>query len=71
MAEAGLGIAILPRSVLKLARGAGMQAIAIRPVSLSREVALISRSDRGLSPAASRLAHLIRERLAAVGDAAN
>ncbi len=64
MAEAGLGIAIMPRSVLKLVRGETMQVIAIRPATLSRKIALISRTDRALSPAASRLAQLIRERIA-------
>jgi DNA-binding transcriptional LysR family regulator len=63
MAEEGLGVAVLPRSVLKLARPESIQAISIRPATLAREIALIYRSDRALSPAAARLAQLVRERI--------
>lgn len=64
MAEAGLGVAVLPHSVLKLARSETTYAMAIRPKRLLRQIALIYRSDRPLSPAAARLAQLARERIA-------
>jgi LysR family hydrogen peroxide-inducible transcriptional activator len=66
MAETGLRIAILPRSVLSFGRGSTTQAIAVRQGSLSRKIALISRSDRLPSPAASRLAVLISEQVAQI-----
>jgi DNA-binding transcriptional LysR family regulator len=69
MAEAGLGIAILPRSVLRFASSPNSIAIKIRPASLARDIALISRSDRALPPAAKRLADLARESVAHLANA--
>ncbi len=61
MAEAGLGVAILPRSVLRLTASSQMTGIPIGPEKLVRSIALISRCDRALSPAAKRLADLARQ----------
>ena len=59
LADAGLGVAILPESApaggSKTLRRVGIH----RPV-LTREISIITRSGRSLSPAAERLAHALR-----------
>lgn len=61
MAEAGLGVAILPRSVIRTSRSRAVRALPIVDPVLVRQIALITMRGRTLSPAAARLAQLIRE----------
>lgn len=61
MAGAGLGAAILPRSVLSGAQVREAQALRIVEPTMSRQVAIITVRGRELSPAAARLAQLVRE----------
>ncbi len=61
LAEAGLGIAIIPPLALK-----GDEALAVLTLDdppLRREMALVSRDGRALSPAAQRLRAFLEERL--------
>ncbi len=61
MASAGLGAAILPRSVLGGTPPPTVQALRLVDPSLARQVAIITVRGRSLSPAAARLAELVRE----------
>lgn len=60
MAEAGLGAAILPRSLVLAHRSPKTRALRIVEPAMSREIAIITVRGRKLSPAAARLADLIR-----------
>lgn len=62
MSEKGLGVAVLPRSVLPSRRKHHMRTLKIAP-TLSRRIALIRMSGQTPSPAAKRLAQLIRQLL--------
>ena len=56
MAKAGLGVAILPESVLPPALESEVQVLEIDHPNLSRKVALITRRGHSLTPAAAQLA---------------
>jgi DNA-binding transcriptional LysR family regulator len=60
MAEAGLGAAILPRSLVLAQRSPKTRALRIVEPAMSRQIAIITLRGRKLSPAAARLAQLIR-----------
>ena len=55
MVEAGLGITILPASVLRMDRGHGLMSRPIQNPKIDREVGLIQLRGRSLSPAAERI----------------
>jgi DNA-binding transcriptional LysR family regulator len=61
MAEAGLGTAIIPKSVIREAHAPSTKALRIVKPAMSRQVAIVTALGRPLSPAAGRLAQLIRE----------
>lgn len=61
MAACGLGIAILPKSVIPHHLADTVQVLRFVSPSLSRQIGLITVRGRKLSPAAARLAGLIRE----------
>jgi DNA-binding transcriptional LysR family regulator len=61
MAEAGLGAVILPDSLVMAHRSPATQALRIVEPHMSREIAIVTLRSRSLSPAAARLAQLIRE----------
>jgi DNA-binding transcriptional LysR family regulator len=63
MAEAGLGTAILPRSAIRGAHAPSTKALRIVEPAMSRQMAIVTARGRPLSPAAGRLAQLIRERI--------
>lgn len=69
MATAGLGVAILPRSILDGAVPASTAALRLVGPSLTRKMALITLRGRSLSPTAAGLAQLIRERIGEAGAA--
>ncbi|MFD0667919.1 LysR family transcriptional regulator [Ramlibacter sp. MAHUQ-53] len=60
MANVELGAAILPRSVLPARPDRRVQALRIVSPALSRRIGLFTASRRALSPAAARLAEVIR-----------
>jgi DNA-binding transcriptional LysR family regulator len=59
MVAAGVGIAVLPAAAAALAP-AGVRRVAIRGPVLTRQIAVLLRSGRSLSPAASGLVELLR-----------
>jgi LysR family carnitine catabolism transcriptional activator len=59
LAEAGLGVAILPESALPAGSRALVRIGIHRPV-LTREISIIMRAGRSLSPAAERLVQVLR-----------
>jgi DNA-binding transcriptional LysR family regulator len=61
MAEAGLGAAILPCSVLPSPIPEDTQVARIVEPTITRQMAIITTPSRVLSPAAARLAELVRE----------
>jgi DNA-binding transcriptional LysR family regulator len=61
MAEAGLGAVILPRSLILAHKSRSTQALRIVEPAMHRQIAIITLRGRALSPAAARLAQLIRE----------
>ena len=61
MANAELGAAILPRSIVPKQVARHMQSLRIVAPSLKRKIGLITRNDRPLLPAAARLTALIRD----------
>ncbi|BEU28538.1 LysR family transcriptional regulator [Paraburkholderia sp. 22B1P] len=61
MATAGLGVAVLPEVVLPSKKTAGVEALLIVDPPLERQVAIITVRGRTLSPAAARLAQLLRQ----------
>jgi len=63
MVRAGLGIAILPESAAEIDRGDDLRRVAIRAPSLTRQISLLVRADRSLSPAAQTFAAVIRQQL--------
>jgi DNA-binding transcriptional LysR family regulator len=63
MVEAGLGITILPASVLRMDRGRNLVSRPIQKPRMDREVGFIQLRGRSLSPAAATLG-AIRERCA-------
>lgn len=60
MAEAGLGAAILPHSVLSLHTAGAAHVLRIVQPTMVRQVAIIRRRGQQLSPASERLAGLVR-----------
>ena len=61
MVRAGLGIAVLPESASNVEGSGGIQTVAISKPLLSRKIEIIQRKDRSLSPAASKMADLLKE----------
>ncbi|MEO8159115.1 MAG: LysR substrate-binding domain-containing protein [Betaproteobacteria bacterium] len=61
MAEAGLGAVILPESLVMAHRSLATHALRIVEPQMSRKIAIVTLRSRSLSPAAARLAQLIRE----------
>ena len=59
MAAAGVGIAVLPEAAAALAP-AGVRRVAIRSPVLTRQIAVLLRAGRSLSPAAACLVELLR-----------
>jgi DNA-binding transcriptional LysR family regulator len=59
MAEAGLGAAILPRSLVLAHRSRKTRALRILEPAMSRQISIITLRGRKLTPAAARLAQLI------------
>lgn len=62
MVEAGLGVTILPASVLRMDRGRDLVIRPIQKPRIDREVGIIQMRGRSLSPAAAAFAGAIRER---------
>jgi DNA-binding transcriptional LysR family regulator len=60
MVVAGLGVAILPESATLLDPAAPVRTLVIREPSLTRQIALLTRAGRSLSPAAERLTQVLR-----------
>ncbi len=60
LARAGLGIAILPETAANMDSARAIRTVAICKPSLSRKIEIIQRKDRSLSPAASRLAEVLK-----------
>jgi DNA-binding transcriptional LysR family regulator len=65
MAEAELGAVILPQSLVLAHKPSRTQALQIVEPELKRQIAIVTLRGRSLSPAADRLAQLIRELIAA------
>lgn len=61
MAEAGLGVALAPRSMIMGAHAPSTRALRVVEPELSRQVAIVTVRGRPFSPAAARLAQLVRE----------
>lgn len=59
MVREGLGVAILPESAMVLDAGAPIRAIAIREPVLTRQISILARTGRSLSPAAERLTQML------------
>jgi DNA-binding transcriptional LysR family regulator len=64
MVEAGLGVTILPASVLRMDRSHGLISRPIQSPKIDREVGFIQLRGRSLSPAAGAFLRAIRERCA-------
>jgi DNA-binding transcriptional LysR family regulator len=64
MARSGLGIAILPESAADWSAGGLARIPIVRPV-MSRQICLLHRRDRALSPAAREFVHALRAQVAA------
>lgn len=64
MVEAGLGVTILPASVLRMDRGRGLISRPIQKPKIGREVGFIQLRGRSLSPSAALLLQAIRKRSA-------
>ena len=64
MVEAGLGVTILPASVLRMDRGRGLASRPIQRPRIDREVGFIQLRGRSLSPAAAAFLEAIRGRCA-------
>lgn len=67
MVRAGLGVAILPECAAP-DNSSDLRSIPITRPSLSRRIEIIQRSDRSLSPAATKLAALIRNHAASLSS---
>ncbi|GGE43349.1 LysR family transcriptional regulator [Agaricicola taiwanensis] len=63
MAEAGLGIAVLPNTVASRIRTSGVRVIPLANPRICRQVAIITVRGQRLPPAASQLADLIRKKI--------
>lgn len=61
LVEAGLGVALLPTSALEMQDLRGLKRRALRGVSLAREIGVIARSGRGLSPATQVFLEALRK----------
>lgn len=68
MVEAGLGVTILPASVLRMDRGTDLVSRPIQKPRIDREVGIIQMRGRSLSPAAASFAVAIRERCVKLFD---
>jgi LysR family transcriptional regulator, carnitine catabolism transcriptional activator len=64
MVEAGLGVTILPASVLRMDRGHGLVSRPIQSPKIDREVGLVQLRGRSLSPAAEAFLKALRLRCA-------
>ncbi len=65
MAKAGLGVTILPASVLEMDDSRHLRARPIREPDLDRRIGIIQRSGRSLSPSAEVLFNAVRRRCGA------
>jgi DNA-binding transcriptional LysR family regulator len=63
MVAAGNGLTIVPRSTMELMRMPGLCGIPLRNPSISRTVALVSRRDEQLSPAATLLMDMLQREI--------
>jgi DNA-binding transcriptional LysR family regulator len=61
MVLAGLGIAVLPESALASLPAGDLRAIPIGPPAMIRQIGILTKKDRSLSPAAVRLVDTIRD----------
>lgn len=61
LVKAGLGIAILPEAAGDMVKSGEVASITIVKPSLSRNIEIIQRKDRSLSPSASRMVEILRE----------
>jgi len=61
MAVAGMGVAVLPQSVLKGVTSSNTQTLRLVDPPLTRQVCLITMRGRTLSPASAQLAQVVRE----------
>jgi DNA-binding transcriptional LysR family regulator len=61
MVHAGLGIAILPESAVTPGTAAHVRMLPIRDPDMTREIGLLRRRERSLSPAAERLIDVMRD----------
>ena len=61
LVRAGLGVAILPESAVHAAACEGIGMTAIRTTGLTREIGIIRKRDRTLSPAAERFVEVLKE----------
>lgn len=60
LARAGLGVAVLPETAADIDGVRAIRTVVIRKPSLSRKIEIIQRKDRSLSPAALRLAEVLK-----------
>ncbi|QNP49834.1 LysR family transcriptional regulator [Diaphorobacter aerolatus] len=67
MIEAGLGVAVIPRMALP---PQGLAGLCVRPLTprMNRQVMLVQRRNRALSPLAQTAWQLVREQAAKIGD---
>jgi LysR family transcriptional regulator, carnitine catabolism transcriptional activator len=63
MVQAGLGIAILPESAMALDQTRPIRVLAIREPVLTRQISILTRAGRSLSPAAERLTQVLHEQV--------
>jgi LysR family transcriptional regulator, carnitine catabolism transcriptional activator len=64
LVKAGLGVAILPGSAVRMGELAGLRSKALRDPALTRTVGVLRRRGRSLSPAAGEFVALLMERAA-------
>jgi DNA-binding transcriptional LysR family regulator len=64
LAEAGLGIAILPESVVVNTTNRRTQTVAVRNPEIVRDIGILQRRGEVLSPAAAELAKLLKQAFA-------
>ena len=69
LVRAGLGIAVLPSSAVDLRIAPVLQTRLIEGPSLTRQIVLVSRAGRSLSPAAEAFVAALRDGLAKPGNA--
>jgi LysR family carnitine catabolism transcriptional activator len=63
LAEAGLGVAILPESAVMAAAERGIQVVQVRNPQITRDIGIVQRRGMVLAPAAAELAKVLRRSL--------